>query len=93
LLKRKRYAGREAVIMHSNQSKLCEFKQCINDDADIKEYQNALSNDNKQRLESSAPNTLILVSIAFDLGRGLIDFTFFDKKNAAGFHMPFLNLS
>ncbi|VIO92302.1 conserved hypothetical protein [Brugia malayi] len=60
LLKRKRYAGREAVIMHSNQSKLCEFKQCINDDADIKEYQNALSNDNKQRLESSAPNTLIL---------------------------------
>ncbi|VDN89943.1 unnamed protein product [Brugia pahangi] len=41
-------------------SKLCEFKQYINDDADIKEYQNALSNDNKQQLESSAPNTLIL---------------------------------
>ncbi|EJD76335.1 hypothetical protein LOAG_16683 [Loa loa] len=64
LLKRKRYGGREALIVHSNTNKICGLKRRVIDDGNIKQqqkqHQNAMSSENREQLESNAPNNLIL---------------------------------
>ncbi|VDK78853.1 unnamed protein product [Litomosoides sigmodontis] len=60
LLKRKRYSGREAVVVQSNQSKICGLKESSNNEGDMKQQQNACTSDSKKQLEANAPDNLIL---------------------------------